>query len=465
MRQSLSFRNRTAAVIAVAACALAVLPLPASAQHAPWLVLPGPGNGYVNVPHHEDLSPADAITIELWVYLVTGRAWDDHEMAVLVGKNMNSGYWFGFSERKLRFHPTGILAYQDSDGTIPIREWAHVAVTYDGEELRFYLNGSLDTTFTDFSHAIASSDAPLRIGGDSYLGRTPFGAMDEVRLWNVVRTESEIADNMNTVIDTATEGLVAAWNFDDDTTDPIGGHDGTLEGSAELGSEVPELDTCPNEYFVPAAAHIRGELDSQWRSDVTIFNPTRDDATVVLYLLERDQDNFEAESTEVVVTERTAVALPDVVLEKFGKSGLAAALRLCSDQPLRIRTRTYNLSDDGTFGQGIPGFSVLEATRQGHLIALYENDQFRTNVGFVNTSPNPTTVYLDFFDGQGLQIGSTSHEMKPYGHIQVGRAYREVTEDPIENGWIEFVAPSADVIGYASMADNVTSDGTYLAAN
>jgi len=328
--------------------------------------------------------------------------------------------------------------------------------------LSFYVNGVLDSTHDDVTGQLASNTAPLQIGNDSYIGRSPFGAMDEVRFWNVARSETDIASNMDGPITEETEGLVASWNFDGDLTDSVGGHDGTFHGAAELGSELPERVTCPNEIFVPAGAHILGKFGSRWRTDMTIFNSTRDDAQAEIFLLPRDQDNLEAESITLEVPEGTSVALPDIVLTQFGEDNLAAAFRICSDLPLRATTRTYNQSDEGTFGQGIPGVPIAKGVRQGTLIALYENDEFRTNIGFVNISPNFTTVLLDFYDGDGILIGSAVYDLDPYGHIQVNQAYLDVTSQAIANGRVEFFAQTADVVGYASVGDASTSDATYL---
>jgi hypothetical protein len=437
----------------------------ASAQHPEWLVLPGPGNGYVNVPNHADLNPADEITLELWVYLVTGNTADGHGTVSLVGKNLNAGYWFGVDQRRFRFHYQGLTSFRDGSGLIPIGEWIHVAVTFAQGELSFYLNGVLDSTHDDVSGQLAQSNAPLQIGADSYFGRTPFGAIDEVRIWNVARSEAEIAANMNAPITDPTEGLVASWNFDGDFSDPIGEHDGELHGAAELGSSLPERDSCPNETFVPAGAHIRGKFGSQWRTDLTIYNSTKDDVDAEIFLLPRDDNNLEAESITVTVPEGTSVVLPDIVLDRFGENSLAAAFRICSDLPLRISTRTYNLSDQGTFGQGIPGVPAALGVRQGTLIALYENAQYRTNIGFVNTRPNFTTVLIDFYDASGSLIGSALFDLEPYGHIQINQAFREVTQSAIASGRVEFYAESAEVIGYASVGDANTSDGTYLSTD
>lgn len=41
------------------------------------------------------------------------------------------------------------------------------------------------------------------------------GLLDEVRVWNVARTQAEIAANMNAEISRKTSGLVAYWRMDE----------------------------------------------------------------------------------------------------------------------------------------------------------------------------------------------------------------------------------------------------------
>lgn len=91
---------------------------------------------------------------------------------------------------------------------IEIGRWTHVAVTYDGAVLRFYLDGGLDAQYA-IPGAIRSSAAPLVLGNyfdprslTDFEGRVrrigveneaPYyafdGSIDDLRLSNVARTE------------------------------------------------------------------------------------------------------------------------------------------------------------------------------------------------------------------------------------------------------------------------------------
>jgi hypothetical protein len=78
----------------------------------------------------------------------------------------------------------------------------------------------------------------LRIGQDVSWGASHQfrGIIDEVRLWNVARSEEEIDRYKDLAIDVGFPGLVAVWNFG--PNDVFGVHDGTNVGSV-AGLTVP----------------------------------------------------------------------------------------------------------------------------------------------------------------------------------------------------------------------------------
>ena len=62
-------------------------------------------------------------------------------------------------------------------------------------------------------------DAIFRIGCEvDAKGQFWKGALDEIRIWSVARTEDEIRVSMNSPLTGQEDGLVGYWNFDDGTT-------------------------------------------------------------------------------------------------------------------------------------------------------------------------------------------------------------------------------------------------------
>jgi Ca2+-binding RTX toxin-like protein len=75
---------------------------------------------------------------------------------------------------------------------IPAGAWTHLATTYDGANLRIYVNGALAAT-RGLTGAIAVGVGPLRIGGNNaFPGEFFKGLIDEVKVYNRALSAAEI---------------------------------------------------------------------------------------------------------------------------------------------------------------------------------------------------------------------------------------------------------------------------------
>src|SRR5262249_48724976 len=200
-----------------------------------WLTLSGPTSGYIQVPTSPSLNPASAITIEASVILSDpGRG-----CSSIVGKNWTQAWWLGICGTTLRsyirgYDSTGLLVpvrtFRDA-GKISASQWTHIAVTFDGTTRKHYINGELVGSWAEPGALTATSDA-VRIASDVAYVHTPSGAIDEVRVWNVARTQDQIRGSINIASPTPTTGLVARWALDGSANDASGGgHNGALGGS------------------------------------------------------------------------------------------------------------------------------------------------------------------------------------------------------------------------------------------
>lgn len=203
----------------------------AAAPFGSWLVLPGhPSHGYVEVAHHPALNPTAGFTFEAWVSISNNLTGEDCRS--IAGKNYVQAWWIGLcnvgGQPTLRSYLKGGGSSRNG-GVIPRNEWTHIAVTFDGATRRHYINGVLATQFPE-TGPLTTSTSPVRIGSDVSWQFTPAGAIDEVRLWSVARTQPEINTWRGVPINTAQAGLVAVWSLDGDGEDVVGGHDGTAQG-------------------------------------------------------------------------------------------------------------------------------------------------------------------------------------------------------------------------------------------
>lgn len=130
--------------------------------------------------------------------------------------------------------------------SIQRNEWYHVAATIDArnDSVKLYLNGA-EIRRSNFKgeNNLTKTTLPLRIGCSheeeisehaSYAG-----LIDEVRIWNIVRTENQIRSDMRKQLKGNEAGLVGYWKFDAETEGRVldtslNKNDGKLVGNAKL---------------------------------------------------------------------------------------------------------------------------------------------------------------------------------------------------------------------------------------
>jgi len=88
---------------------------------------------------------------------------------------------------------------QASHTAIPLNTWTHLATTYDGANMRLYINGVLVATKAQ-TGSIAVGNQPLRIGGNNVSGEFFRGIIDEVRVYNRALSAAEITTDMTAPI-------------------------------------------------------------------------------------------------------------------------------------------------------------------------------------------------------------------------------------------------------------------------
>ncbi len=184
------------------------------------------GSNYITIPYSSstDLSAGGTLTIEGWINPsstsnanILMKGYYGYGLALYGGKLL---YWDQGGESSSIIGST----------TITTGKWQHVAVTVSIVSgyvtANFYVNGVADP---GNPHVSPTSQTSISNGGSSsalYLGLQGLGcgcnfysgSLDEVRLWNTVRTQSQIQSNMTGPIDPTTSGLVAYYRFDEAIT-------------------------------------------------------------------------------------------------------------------------------------------------------------------------------------------------------------------------------------------------------
>ena len=116
----------------------------------------------------------------------------------------------------------------------------HVALVYDGNTLKFYRDGFLMSQVNATGN-LYQNNWKTRFGHyEPAFWKTQFiGYINEVRIWNVARTQAEIKTYMNASLASPTTqtGLVAYYTFDNLLNKQgNGAYDGVLTGSASINA-------------------------------------------------------------------------------------------------------------------------------------------------------------------------------------------------------------------------------------
>jgi hypothetical protein len=91
----------------------------------------------------------------------------------------------------------------------------HLAASYDGTYVRVYVNGVLKNTSTNAASNYSGYANGFWIGNDYCCGYWYKGEIWEARCWNLVRTGTQIYDNIYTTLQGNESGLVGYWKLDE----------------------------------------------------------------------------------------------------------------------------------------------------------------------------------------------------------------------------------------------------------
>lgn len=222
------------------------------------------------------------------------------------------------------------------------------------------------------------------------------------------------------------------------------------------------LPSFARDWMIPAAAHAPGAAGTNWRTDLRVVNPSANAADIRIDLLPQGLDNT-ARSHNVTarVPAQGQLSITDVLAAQFGFTGNAALLVSSSENSLVVTSRTYNEAPNGsTYGQFIPGVVTTDALTigaPGQLIYVTKTGDYRTNVGFANTSGLIGSMTVKMFDSTGFQIGSGTFDVQPYGQGQVNDIFGS-TNAPAMAVARAVVTASVPLVAYASVIDNRTGD-------
>lgn len=170
-------------------------------------------NDYVQVPHSTSLNLGNTFTLEAWVYLEASGGASQIFMHKWQGTQQ---YALEMLNGKLHMAvatSSGITTIETTD-PLPRGDWVHVAGVRDNGTLRIYVGGLLKATKSIVGNTNSASSGILTFGrrSESSSGFLK-GKLDEIRIWNVGRTTSQIDGNKTNNSPQVDPGLVAWYQL------------------------------------------------------------------------------------------------------------------------------------------------------------------------------------------------------------------------------------------------------------
>jgi hypothetical protein len=181
---------------------------------------------YVDVPTDNALDPQGAFTIEFWT---KGGSVQSSSIS-------NYGDWMIWRDTGGHFH--FIVGFQNYgrptiNSTVSVTDgnWHHLAVSYDNNIVRVFVDGTLNNSLTIGADNLTQTSSAFAIGSANDQSEFVDGAFDEIRISQVARYTSNFSPATSFVVDSDT---IAYWKFNEGSGtaagDATGNHNGTLQG-------------------------------------------------------------------------------------------------------------------------------------------------------------------------------------------------------------------------------------------
>jgi len=205
-------------------------------------------DGEVNVEHVMD-SDWNQITLEAWAKIAPDQ--NAAYPRILENYGSDAGFslnlWRETRELYFEFRDATDNSWDTIMAPKPINDnlWHHIACTYDGTDMKIFLDGELISTKDNPGAVINKQIVKTGIGNQN--GVAPLnGTLDEIRIWNVARTAAELKEYAHKTLRGSESGLFSYFNLDKAEGNTFKDEAGNSDGTMTDGDDVMEMITLDN---------------------------------------------------------------------------------------------------------------------------------------------------------------------------------------------------------------------------
>ena len=186
-------------------------------------------------------------------------------------------------------------------------QFHHVAFVKNGKNLSLYIDGILNGAAVDTTTGNTQNSSPLYIGNRA--NKNYFkGQIDEVRIWNAVRSQQDIQDNKDKTLNGNETGLVAYYQINEGTGDTL--TDSTvnkLDGKFINGTIKNSRSTTENKERI--------ELNGLKAGDYLLKVSGKDSTTSNDYKLILGDADYQYRTAPIVTTDGKTLTALDVTIK------------------------------------------------------------------------------------------------------------------------------------------------------
>ncbi|RMG56821.1 MAG: hypothetical protein D6717_05870, partial [Gammaproteobacteria bacterium] len=248
----------------------------------------------ITIPNNAVFNPVGPFTVSAWVrarptqnayFIVIDKSHGQIDSTgwVIQGDSALANISFGLGQGG---QSTTNFAGATSVTDIRDGSWHHIAGVYTGTQAHIYIDGVLEGSGA-VPVPVVHNTRGLNIGQWWQGGRSFNGEIDEVRIWNVARTQAQIRADMNRRLLGNEPGLVGYWNFDEGSGTVVkdltaNANNGTLGGGNPAQMPVWTANTPPVMVSPGALTMVQ---DSYATIDLDAFDANGDPLTLTISTL------------------------------------------------------------------------------------------------------------------------------------------------------------------------------------